>query len=336
MIERLRAFLHGGVASAPEAEFSEGVGPEELRIAACALLLEVAYADDYFSADERRHLRSLVRRHFGLKPEGGGGADRPGRRRAPEEGGPLGLHCPDPGPLLGGPEDGVGGGDVGDWCWPTATWSVGRTTSCGSCRVCWRSSPATSPKRASVTSRRGGKRRRPWPDRTRTHLPPDPTRMHLPPDRTRTPRPPARTAPLPPAPTRTPTPAPVPRAAATRRAAARSGGPHDRLLRSRRRGRLPARGVAGPAREARDGPSPDPHRRPRPAPLGGAGGSAGEKRGKQVREAALHPRRRAPLGGAARFGASSRGTSSFPDRLRRRRGRAEGAGPGSFVSPKAS
>ena len=69
MIERLRAFLHGGTASAPEAEFSEGVGPEDLRIAACALLLEVAYADDYFSADERRHLRSLVRRHFGLKPE---------------------------------------------------------------------------------------------------------------------------------------------------------------------------------------------------------------------------------------------------------------------------
>lgn len=68
MIERLRAFLHGGMAP-PETDFAESVAPEELRVAACALLLEVAYADDYFSVDERRHLRSLVRRHFGLKPE---------------------------------------------------------------------------------------------------------------------------------------------------------------------------------------------------------------------------------------------------------------------------
>lgn len=44
-------------------------GPEELRIAACALLLEVANADDFFSAGERSHLRGLVRRHFGLKSE---------------------------------------------------------------------------------------------------------------------------------------------------------------------------------------------------------------------------------------------------------------------------
>lgn len=68
MIERIRSFLHGGVAS-PTTEVLEDAAPENLRIAACALLLEVAYADDYFSADERRHLRSLVRRHFGLKPE---------------------------------------------------------------------------------------------------------------------------------------------------------------------------------------------------------------------------------------------------------------------------
>lgn len=68
MIERLRSFLHGGMASV-ETEVREETAPEDLRIAACALLLEVAYADDYFSADERRHLRSLVRRHFGLKPE---------------------------------------------------------------------------------------------------------------------------------------------------------------------------------------------------------------------------------------------------------------------------
>ena len=68
MIERIRSFLHGGVAS-PTTEVLEDAAPENLRIAACALLLEVAYADDYFRADEPRHLRRLVRRHFGLKPE---------------------------------------------------------------------------------------------------------------------------------------------------------------------------------------------------------------------------------------------------------------------------
>ncbi len=40
-----------------------------MRLAACALLLEVAYADDDFVANERQHLVDVVRRHFRLKPE---------------------------------------------------------------------------------------------------------------------------------------------------------------------------------------------------------------------------------------------------------------------------
>lgn len=38
----------------------------DLRLAACALLLELAHADDAFTDDERAHLSSAVRRHFGL------------------------------------------------------------------------------------------------------------------------------------------------------------------------------------------------------------------------------------------------------------------------------
>lgn len=68
MIERIRAFFHREMTPPPEEE-SEGPAAEDLRVAACALLLEVAYADDHFSADERKHLRNLVRRHFELKPE---------------------------------------------------------------------------------------------------------------------------------------------------------------------------------------------------------------------------------------------------------------------------
>ena len=51
----------------PAGEASDEPSAEELRVAACALLLEVAYADDDFNAGERKHLRNLVRRHFGLK-----------------------------------------------------------------------------------------------------------------------------------------------------------------------------------------------------------------------------------------------------------------------------
>lgn len=40
----------------------------DLRLAACALLLEVAYADGDFSDAERRHVEATVRREFGLGP----------------------------------------------------------------------------------------------------------------------------------------------------------------------------------------------------------------------------------------------------------------------------
>ena len=38
----------------------------ELRLAACALLLELAHADEEFSEEERRHLVGAVRRQYGL------------------------------------------------------------------------------------------------------------------------------------------------------------------------------------------------------------------------------------------------------------------------------
>ena len=66
MLDRIKTFFLREMA--PPADDAEGEpGPEELRVAACALLLEVANADDFFSRGERRHVRGLVRRHFGLK-----------------------------------------------------------------------------------------------------------------------------------------------------------------------------------------------------------------------------------------------------------------------------
>lgn len=40
----------------------------ELRIAACALLLELAHADQQFSAEERHHLEDALATHFDLAP----------------------------------------------------------------------------------------------------------------------------------------------------------------------------------------------------------------------------------------------------------------------------
>jgi uncharacterized tellurite resistance protein B-like protein len=39
---------------------------EAIRLAACALLLELAYADDDFSDLERSHIEAVMRRHFSL------------------------------------------------------------------------------------------------------------------------------------------------------------------------------------------------------------------------------------------------------------------------------
>jgi len=43
-------------------------GKKDVRLAACALLLEIAYADDTFNDSERRHVEAAVARQWGLAP----------------------------------------------------------------------------------------------------------------------------------------------------------------------------------------------------------------------------------------------------------------------------
>lgn len=45
---------------------AEQAGPTPIQLAACALLLELAHADDEFSPGERTHIESALQRHFGL------------------------------------------------------------------------------------------------------------------------------------------------------------------------------------------------------------------------------------------------------------------------------
>jgi uncharacterized tellurite resistance protein B-like protein len=40
--------------------------PDPLHVAACALLLELAHADEVFTEDERNHVHAIMMRHFSL------------------------------------------------------------------------------------------------------------------------------------------------------------------------------------------------------------------------------------------------------------------------------
>ncbi len=66
MLDSIRSFF--GASMAPESP-EEEVGEEDVRLAACALLIEIAHADDDFTEDERQHLTSAVRRQYGLEDE---------------------------------------------------------------------------------------------------------------------------------------------------------------------------------------------------------------------------------------------------------------------------
>lgn len=70
LLDAIRRLLSGSsVEAVDEAETSTGHDP--LHVAACALLLDVAYADGEFSPSERAHLESVLERHFALPPEAG-------------------------------------------------------------------------------------------------------------------------------------------------------------------------------------------------------------------------------------------------------------------------
>lgn len=64
MLDAIRKFFASSMTPPPEA--TPGASTRDIRLAACALLLELANADDEFTEDERQHMESAVRRQFGL------------------------------------------------------------------------------------------------------------------------------------------------------------------------------------------------------------------------------------------------------------------------------
>lgn len=66
MLDAIKNFFGAKMEPAsPEEE----VGEQDVRLAACALLIEIAHADDEFTDDEGQHLLSAIRRQYGLEEE---------------------------------------------------------------------------------------------------------------------------------------------------------------------------------------------------------------------------------------------------------------------------
>ena len=63
MLDAIKSFF--GATMEPESPEQEVTEPD-VRLAACALLIEIAHADDEFTEDESQHLLSAVRRQYGL------------------------------------------------------------------------------------------------------------------------------------------------------------------------------------------------------------------------------------------------------------------------------
>jgi uncharacterized tellurite resistance protein B-like protein len=72
MLAAIRRFLRGAGGAGDSATAGPGRDPDpdaELRVAACALLLELAHSDDTFRPEEQHQIEGALGRHFDLSAE---------------------------------------------------------------------------------------------------------------------------------------------------------------------------------------------------------------------------------------------------------------------------
>jgi len=67
MLESIRTFFNRKMQNGGNTESTDQT--YRLHVAACALLLELAYADNNFTEGERAHIEAVLQRHFGLDAE---------------------------------------------------------------------------------------------------------------------------------------------------------------------------------------------------------------------------------------------------------------------------
>lgn len=64
MLDSIKNFFSSSMS--PPQKSEEAGTKKDIRLAACALLLELAHADDEFGEEEQQHLESAIRRQYGL------------------------------------------------------------------------------------------------------------------------------------------------------------------------------------------------------------------------------------------------------------------------------
>ena len=67
ILEAIRRFVVERLTDDPAPTATAGTGPARVQLAACVLLLELAYADGEFSPEEQVHLRRSLGERFGLE-----------------------------------------------------------------------------------------------------------------------------------------------------------------------------------------------------------------------------------------------------------------------------
>ena len=73
MLDSLKALFTRHTATGRPAVAASATQPDSgLRVAACALLLEMAHADSEFSTEERTHIEDVLARHFDLDQDTAG------------------------------------------------------------------------------------------------------------------------------------------------------------------------------------------------------------------------------------------------------------------------
>jgi uncharacterized tellurite resistance protein B-like protein len=69
-LDSIRSFLRP-TADPRDARSAPTADVDPIHLAACAILLDIAYADGEFSDSERAHLEGVLERHFALPPDAG-------------------------------------------------------------------------------------------------------------------------------------------------------------------------------------------------------------------------------------------------------------------------
>ena len=71
MLDAIRSLFSPTPSTQPHTDRPATPAVDPVHLAACSLLLEVAFADGEFSAEERAHLEQVLERHFSLPADSG-------------------------------------------------------------------------------------------------------------------------------------------------------------------------------------------------------------------------------------------------------------------------